>query len=65
MYAGLNGNISATLPGFTADIVSAPMTPFMIPPFIELGPSLSVGIDMNVKVGLENAKLLAGGTLTW
>lgn len=65
MYAGLSGNISATLPGFSADIVSTPITPFTIPPFVDIGPSLSVGIDMNVKIGLENAKVLAGGTLTW
>lgn len=65
MYAGLSGNISATLPAFSAELVSVPITPLTIPPFIDLGPTLSVGIDMNVKIGLENAKVLAGGTLTW
>jgi hypothetical protein len=65
MYAGLSGNISATLPGFSAEILAFPITPFLIPPFIEVGPSISVGIDMNIKIGLENANVLAGGTLTW
>ncbi|CAI6336214.1 unnamed protein product [Periconia digitata] len=64
MYAGISGNIDASLP-ISTELASIPMTPIVIPPFIEIGPVLSVSIDMIVKVGLADAKILAGGTLIW
>jgi hypothetical protein len=64
LYLGIEGNMSVSLK-FSHDIAEVPLGGIKIAGLIQIGPQISMAIETGVKVGLENAKILAGATLGW
>lgn len=62
---GLNGTISVALPKLEVPIPVPPITPFTLFGLVNVGPVLTAAWETALTVAIEDAKLQAGGVLTF